>query len=1056
MSADKDKDIFNSIYGSVFDKAFILGLMKINPRERKVFFDIQFTKIAGLPDLIPNEWIDLESSGLIEFLSSDMEKFKTIQDVFRGISTEDILEFNLKTTEGTLVEGKIIVGDRYDDNVPKEFVGIFIDASYIENAVKKFNKINTIFESAQEISRASTWWINYDEGEEFFSQTDNGAIAVGLEPTNDQRYSIADYSLMRENAAKLNADFRVAVDEEIKSFSDAARGLSDNFGARTPLLTDKGEVVWTDSRGKVILRYEDGSPRFIVAVDIFVNDIIEKENEIFKLQSLIDQGLTNSNIGVWWYEIVEGGTIFHQTKSFREVMGMTYLSDEDKDGLVWAAYLKKFRRRFPSYNSYIDDDANKFAGAVNGEFDSYTAIHPVLSEADEIKWIEVRATVIKRDSSGKASLMVGVNVDISDRLKTQKLVEELERKNLVLNNANSTTIDASGLLVWSNDKMDVQNKKKYFANSMYIQTLGMPVDSEGLVSLEDYYKSAYPDTEGKEGFEILKSKFSLLGDNKISDFSGLVVKHRNLKTGEAVFLEHNAAIQELNKDGKVRTITGYIKDITENVVIERENIELNKLNERLSKADKLAIKSGKVLVWYQSNDEFDGTEYFFGNDIFSTKFGIKVQNNGLMLLSDYRRTVYKNTPESLKASNELKEAKDMLYAGEIDNYEKLVVIHKNLLTGKLLHIEHASEVDSRFEDGYIKAVGGYMVDVSEAIESKRQIVFLAERDTLTSLYNRNYFESYVKEHLDDSYSLIIFDLDGLKLINDTFGHLEGDKVIKFSASIIKKMFDVDSVIARIGGDEFAVISKLLNEKEIAKRYSDIANEITVSNKENSFDIALSGGHEIVINNNKTFEDAFGFAENLMYRRKLNSRKDRKSNSLDSILLNLSKKAGESEENYKVIAETSVNTLKELGYSRTSEIEDILLLARVHDIGKITIPVEILLKEGKFTKSEYEIIKKHSEAGYKIMHNILDSKTIAEGVLYHHERIDGHGYPSGIMGDEIPIYAKIICVADAYEAMVMGRSYSITRTKEEAFKELLICSGTQFDEKVVKAFIKSNK
>ena len=91
-----------------------------------------------------------------------------------------------------------------------------------------------------------------------------------------------------------------------------------------------------------------------------------------------------------------------------------------------------------------------------------------------------------------------------------------------------------------------------------------------------------------------------------------------------------------------------------------------------------------------------------------------------------------------------------------------------------------------------------------------------------------------------------------------------------------------------------------------------------------------------------------------------------------------------------------------------------------------------------------------------MHNILDSKTIAEGVLYHHERVDGRGYPSGIKGNEIPIYAKIICVADAYEAMTTGRSYSVTRTKEEAFKELLVCSGTQFDEKVVKAFIKSNK
>jgi diguanylate cyclase (GGDEF)-like protein len=297
-------------------------------------------------------------------------------------------------------------------------------------------------------------------------------------------------------------------------------------------------------------------------------------------------------------------------------------------------------------------------------------------------------------------------------------------------------------------------------------------------------------------------------------------------------------------------------------------------------------------------------------------------------------------------------------------------------------------------------------------------------------------------------------LDGLKLVNDTFGHLEGDKIIQFAAELLKKYYDEDSIVSRIGGDEYAVISDVLSEDVIVDRYNKIMTEVQISNEDSHFDIAISYGHRIVINNDELFETAFAHAENLMYRRKLTDRRSRKSVTLDSLIETLNTKTEETLEHGLRLAEYSVATLKELGYSRVAEVEDMTLLARVHDIGKITVPTSLLFKPTNLTFDEYEQVKQHSEAGYKIIKNIVDSDTIADGVLYHHERVDGKGYPMAIKDEEIPLYAKIISVCDAYDAMTSGRPYALPISREEALKELRDCSGTQFDGKVVEAFIKA--
>jgi HD-GYP domain-containing protein (c-di-GMP phosphodiesterase class II) len=133
------------------------------------------------------------------------------------------------------------------------------------------------------------------------------------------------------------------------------------------------------------------------------------------------------------------------------------------------------------------------------------------------------------------------------------------------------------------------------------------------------------------------------------------------------------------------------------------------------------------------------------------------------------------------------------------------------------------------------------------------------------------------------------------------------------------------------------------------------------------------------------------------------------------------------------------------------MEDLKHAAMLHDLGKIGIPDEILLKKGKLTDSEYDIIRKHPQIGAEIIRHIHFLKDVAPIVLYHHERFDGFGYCSGLKGKEIPLGARIIAIADVYQALTSDRPYRKAYSKEEALKIITEGSGTQFDPEIVKVF-----
>jgi putative nucleotidyltransferase with HDIG domain len=154
-----------------------------------------------------------------------------------------------------------------------------------------------------------------------------------------------------------------------------------------------------------------------------------------------------------------------------------------------------------------------------------------------------------------------------------------------------------------------------------------------------------------------------------------------------------------------------------------------------------------------------------------------------------------------------------------------------------------------------------------------------------------------------------------------------------------------------------------------------------------------------------------------------------------------------------VAEYSVILAEELGLSEI-EIREVELSALFHDIGKIGIPDNVLLKPARLTRAEFEIMKSHPVRSAKILERISGMRNLIPGIKYHHERFDGLGYPEGLAGEAIPLYARIILITDTFDAMTSTRPYRLALNKEIAFQELIHCSGTQFDPHLVNCFIKA--
>lgn len=543
---------------------------------------------------------------------------------------------------------------------------------------------------------------------------------------------------------------------------------------------------------------------------------------------------------------------------------------------------------------------------------------------------------------------------------------------------------------------------------------------------------------GNDDFYIFNSNEArqiMAGDQKVLE-SGKITTYEEIVTDASgrtsIYLSTKGPLMNAHKD-KI-ALFGIARDITD-----RKNLEIALANEKyLLETTLVSVGDGVI-----SCD-------IFGNVLFINR--VAEQLTGWTQDEAKGRPIDKvfniiNEYTRLQSENIVKKVLDSGKINELANHTLLVS-----KDGIERPIED-SAAPIRQDDGRIIGVVLVFRDFTEKKQKIKEIEFLSYHDQLTGLYNRRYYENSLKQFDNKKYlpfSIIMGDVNGLKLINDSFGHFTGDEILKKAGSIITNACRPNDVIARFGGDEFIILMPNTSGEEaygiVAKIKEDAKSQYV-----ESFEISISLGCETRISMDKSMNEQVKETEDNMYRCKLSESSSMRSKTIDLIMNTLYQKNDREMIHSMRVSEISCLIANAMNLS-ADEINQLKVAGLMHDIGKIGIDESILNKPGSLTKEEWLEIVRHSEIGYRILSSVNEFSEIAEFILQHHEKWDGSGYPMCMKGQDISVQARILSIADAYDAMTSDRTYRKALSKEKALHEIKINSGTQFDPQIAEIFI----
>ena len=362
------------------------------------------------------------------------------------------------------------------------------------------------------------------------------------------------------------------------------------------------------------------------------------------------------------------------------------------------------------------------------------------------------------------------------------------------------------------------------------------------------------------------------------------------------------------------------------------------------------------------------------------------------------------------------------------------------------------------EQGAVQALEGIIVDISETKKQLEQIQYLNDYDDLTGLNNRRFFTTLLAKpeaELPERLALIVSDINGVRLVNDAFGHEEGDRLLIEVASILKSCIGPEDALARTGDDAFSILMPGADETKAAAMALAIqtaCQQYNTGSQSRGIDISLAVGIGSRTGRDVTLDAVRQAAEENMLKNKLLSQKSTHGALLSSIMATLYARNQETEAHAVRLARLSGMLGAALGLPQ-KEMDDLEVFAMLHDIGKVAIDDRILNKPGKLNAAEWAIMKRHPEVGSRIAASAQELAPITRFILHHHERWDGQGYPAGLKGEEIPLLSRILAIADAYDAMTEERVYRKALARDDALREIEDCAGTQFDPRLARLFVR---
>ncbi|MCW3489707.1 sensor domain-containing diguanylate cyclase/phosphohydrolase [Dethiobacter alkaliphilus] len=358
-------------------------------------------------------------------------------------------------------------------------------------------------------------------------------------------------------------------------------------------------------------------------------------------------------------------------------------------------------------------------------------------------------------------------------------------------------------------------------------------------------------------------------------------------------------------------------------------------------------------------------------------------------------------------------------------------------------------------DGRTLGAVSTVKDFSEYKKIQQQLEYYSMHDILTGLYNRSFFEQEMNRLNHSRFfplSVIICDVDGLKLINDSLGHHKGDELLQAAAKVIQSAFRSSDAVSRIGGDEFAVILPNTDgeaAENAVERLSACLNAYNKNNPELLLSLSIgfaSGKHAL--------KDIVITADNSLNRSKLHRSTSVKSHFTATLMAMLAERDYILEGHAERLEKMSVKIAQAADLT-SEEKTDLILLAKFHDIGKVGIADQLLYKPGPLSADERAEMMRHSEIGYRIASSSPELNHIAKYILHHHEWWNGQGYPLGLKGKEIPYLCRILSILDTYDAMTSDRPYRKAKSHTEVMQYIESMKGVQFDPVLVELFMNIN-
>lgn len=622
----------------------------------------------------------------------------------------------------------------------------------------------------------------------------------------------------------------------------------------------------------------------------------------------------------------------------------------------------------------------------------------VICKDGSIKWIQDRGKMIYNQKNEPVKVE-GVMRDITERVKERK---EFEMMNFTVDKSDLIIFRLSpeGIIDYVNEK--VSDKLGYKKEEIIGETPKLFVEADNYIDRKKIWNKIK-----KNNSITYKRKFVTKSGNEFPvEITSQYFKYQDR--------EYEFA---------------FAKDITERKKA-KEKMKTNKEKyETIFRSSPLGIvledKNGNIIEANKMMTKMSGytKEELEGSNVFD-KF----------VLEANKEEARENIKEIIKNDREIQfDTKTRIKNGEIRRYQ----------------LNETSIILPNGKKGLISM----QLDITERKKQEEKIKYLSYRDQLTDLYNRRFFNEEINR-LDTKrqlpLSIIMADVNGLKIINDSYGHQKGDELLIKTAEILKSSLRDEDVLVRHGGDEFAILLPQTTQKE-AQKIIERIKEKTEITKQNPISISIGIGVATKRKEEEDIEDILKKADNAMYKNKLSNSKSTKNKIIQNLLNTLETKSSETKDHALRMQKLAHELGKEIDLSN-SELNRLSLLATLHDIGKTTISKNILNKAGDLTEVEWEIIKEHPETGYKIAAASDDFALVAEEILAHHEHWNGSGYPRGLAAEDIPFLARIISIVDAYDVMTNDRSYSKAIAKEKALAEIKKCAGSQFDPELAKVFI----